>query len=134
MDQGKSHENLREYARELETNLDVLAEFADAKFSSVRGGAKDFPRPAPESRAAEQGFDVLRRDIEEAVGALYALAKAQDAAREDDELNVPPALFGSVQPFIDAFDEAAEQEGQGVSGNGPTQTEGDATTSDDTPT
>jgi hypothetical protein len=51
MDQEKSHENLREYARELETNLDVLAEFADAKFSSVRGGTKDFPRPAPESRA-----------------------------------------------------------------------------------
>ena len=65
------------------------------------------------------------------MGALYALAKAQDAAREDDELNVPPALFGSVQPFINAFDEAAEQRGQGASGNGPTQTEGDATASDD---
>lgn len=108
--------------------LDALANVSDVSFPPIRGGAKDFTRPAPESRVAEQGFDALREKIEEGVEALYALAAAQAAAR-DDGLDVPPALFASVQPFIDAFGRSEEQS---TSQNDPNQTGGDATASEDT--
>jgi len=113
MEQEIRADELRNAARFVEeTILDALADFSDITFPLVIGGAKDFPRPAPEGRAAEQGVDVLRKDAEEAVAALYALAAAVD-----NELPVGPALLTSVQPFIDAYRAAEEQ---GTSENGQT--------------
>jgi hypothetical protein len=96
---------LRETARFVEEEIVAeLDELSDVAFPLVAGGAKDFPRPAPEDRAAEQGVEVLREDAEDAVAALYALATALE-----NELPVSDALFASVQPFIDAFEAAEEQ-------------------------
>jgi hypothetical protein len=109
---------LRNAARFAEEEiLDALADLSDVSFPLVVGSAKDFPRPAPEDRAAEQGVDVLRED---AVAALYALATALE-----NDLPVSPALLASVQPFIDASHAAEEQSS---SENGPNQTEGNTTT------
>ncbi len=113
-------QKLRDTARFVEEEiLAELDELSDVSFPLVAGGAKDFPRPAPEHRAAEQGVEVLREEAE-AAAALYALAVALE-----NELPVSDALFASVQPFIDAF-EATEE--QATSENGPDLTEGNTTT------
>ncbi len=114
-------QDLRDIARFVEEKiLAELDELSDVAFPLVAGGAKDFPRPAPEDRTAEQGVEVLREDAEDAVAALYALATALE-----NELPASDALFASVQPFIEAFEAA---EGQPPSENGPDQTEGNTTT------
>jgi hypothetical protein len=113
-------ERLRNAARVAEEKiLDDLADLSDVSFPLVRGGAKDFPRPAPEDQAAERGIDVLREDVEDAVAEVYA----QAAVGKD--LPESHALFTFVQPFIDALPVA---EGQSTSENGPNQTEGNTTT------
>jgi hypothetical protein len=121
MEQEITPEELRNTAHFVEEEiLDTLADLSDVTFPLVVGGAKDFPRPAPEGRAVDQGVDVLREEAEDAVAALHALATALE-----NELPVPPALRASVDPFIDAFRRA---EGQPPSENGPNQTEGDTAT------
>jgi len=120
MEQRISSEELRSAARFAEeTNLGALADISEVSFSPVRGDLRAFPRPEPESQTVELGIDVLRRNTEEAVAVLHALAAALD-----NELPVPPTLFGPVQPFIDAYRAAEEQR---TSENDQTQTEGDAT-------
>jgi hypothetical protein len=121
MDQEITAEELRNTARFVEEEiLPVLDELSDVAFPLVAGGAKDFPRPAPEDRAAQQGVEVLREEAEDAVAALHALAVALE-----NELPVSPASRTSVQPYIDAFHRAQEQP---TSENGPDQTEGNTTT------
>jgi hypothetical protein len=120
MEQEITPEKLRNTARFVEEEIVAeLDELSDVAFPLVAGGLKDFPRPAPEDRAAERGVEVLREEAEGAAAALYALAVALD-----NELPVSPALRASVQPFIDAFQAA---EGQSTSENGPNQTEGNTT-------
>jgi hypothetical protein len=127
MEQEITPEKLRDTARFVnEEILAELDELSDVAFPLVAGGAKDFPRPAPEDRAAQQGAEVLREEAEEAAAALYALAVAME-----NELPVSEALLASVQPFIDAF-EAAEE--QATSENGPDQTEGNTPTEEEAPT
>lgn len=121
MEQEITPGELRNAARFAEEEiLDALADLSDVSFPLVVGGAKDFPRPAPEDQAAEQGVDVLREDAEDAVAALYTLATALE-----NDLPVSPALLASVQPFIDASHAAEEQSS---SENGPDRTEGNTTT------
>jgi hypothetical protein len=127
MEEELTAEKLRNTARFVEEQiLAALDNLSDVSFPLVAGGAKDFPRPAPEDRAAQQGVEVLREEAEDAVAALHALALALDP-----ELELPgaDALLAvsqpSVQPFIDAFQVA---EGQPPSENGPNQTEGNTTT------
>ena len=121
MEQRITPQELRDAARFVyEEILAQIDELSDVAFPLVAGGAKDFPRPAPEDRAAQQGVEVLREEAEDAMAALYALAVALENA-----LPVSDALFASVQPFIDAFEAA---EGQTTPENGPDPTEGDTTT------
>jgi hypothetical protein len=121
MDQRITPQELRNAARFV--NEEILAqidELSDVAFPLVAGGAKGFPRPAPEDRAAQQGAEVLREEAEKAAAALYALAVALE-----NDLPISEVLFASVQPFVDAF-EAAEQ--QATSENGRNQTEENTTT------
>jgi hypothetical protein len=121
MEQEITPQKLRDTARFVnEEILAKLDELSDVAFPLIAGGAKDFPRPAPEDRAAQQGAEVLREEAEAAAATLYALAVALE-----NDLLVSDALFASVQPFIDAFEAA---EGQPPSENGPDQTEGNTTT------
>jgi hypothetical protein len=121
MEQQITPQKLRDTARFVnEEILAELDELSDVAFPLVAGGAKDFPRPAPEDRAAQQGVEVLREEAEDAAAALYALAVALE-----NELPVSDALFASVQPFIDAFEAA---EGHSTSENGHDQKEGNTTT------
>jgi len=127
MEQQITPQKLRDTARFVnEEILAELDELSDVAFPLVAGGAKDFPRLAPEDRAAQQGAEVLREEAEAAAAALYALAVAMENA-----LPVSAALFASVQPFIDAF-EAAEE--QATSENGPDQTEGNTPPEEEAPT
>jgi hypothetical protein len=122
MEQEITPQKLRNTARFVEEEiLAELAELSDVSFPLVAGGAKDFPRPAPEDRAAEQGVEVLREEAEDAAAALYALAVALE-----NELPVSDALFASVQPYIDAFQASEGQ--SSTSEDGPAQTEGNTTT------
>jgi hypothetical protein len=117
MEQEITPQKLRQTARFVEEEiLAELDELSDVSFPLVAGGAKDFPRPAPEDRAAQQGAEILREEAEDAAASLYALAVALE-----NELPVSDALFASVQPFIDAFEGA---EGQSTPENGPDLTEG----------
>jgi hypothetical protein len=121
MEQRITPQVLRDAARFV--NEEILAqidELSDVAFPLVAGGAKGFPRPAPEDRAAQQGAEVLREEAEKAAAALYALAVASE-----NDLPISEVLFASVQPFVDAF-EAAEQ--QATSENGCNQTEENTTT------
>jgi hypothetical protein len=121
MEQRITPQELRDAARFV--NEEILAqidELSDVAFPLVAGGAKGFPRPAPEDRAAQQGTEVLREEAEKAAAALYALAVASE-----NDLPISEVLFASVQPFVDAF-EAAEQ--QATSENGHNQTEENTTT------
>jgi hypothetical protein len=121
MEQRITPQELRDAARFV--NEEILAqidELSEVAFPLVAGGAKGFPRPAPEDRAAQQGAEVLREEAEKAAAALYALAVASE-----NDLPISEVLFASVQPFVDAF-EAAEQ--QATSENGHNQTEENTTT------
>jgi len=121
MEQEITPQRLRDTARFVEEEiLAELDELSDVAFPLVAGGAKDFPRPAPEDRAAQQGVEVLREEAEDTVSALYALAVALE-----NDLPVSDAWFASVQPFIEAS-QAAER--QSTSENGPDQTEANTTT------
>jgi hypothetical protein len=120
MNQDPRSEELRQTARFIEEEiLDPLANLSDLSFVLVEGGAKDFPRPAPEDRAVERGAEILREDAQDAVAALYALAAARDNGFPDS-----PALLASLQPYIEAFRTA---EGQTGSEENPDQTEGNST-------
>jgi hypothetical protein len=121
MEQRITPQELRDAARFV--NEEILAqidELSYVAFPLVAGGAKGFPRPAPEDRAAQQGAEVLREEAEKAAAALYALAVASE-----NDLPISEVLFASVQPFVDAF-EAAEQ--QATSENVRNQTEENTTT------
>jgi hypothetical protein len=121
MEQEITPQRLRDTARFVnEEILAELDELSDVAFPLVAGGAKDFPRPAPEDRAAQHGVEVLREEAEDAVAALYALAVAME-----NDLPVSDALVASIKPFIGASLAAEEQ---ATSENGPDQTEGNTTT------
>jgi hypothetical protein len=120
MEQRITPQELRDAARFV--NEEILAqidELSDVAFPLVAGGAKGFPRPAPEDRAAQQGAEVLREEAEKAAAALYALAVALE-----NDLSVSDALFASVQPYIDAYQ---APEVQSPSENSTNQTEGNTT-------
>jgi hypothetical protein len=120
MEQEITPQKLRQTARFVEGEiLADLDELSDVSFPLVAGGAKEFPRPAPEDRAAQQGVEVLREEAEDAAAALYALAVALEK-----ELPVSDALFASVQPYIEAFQAPEEQP---PSENSTNQTEGNTT-------
>jgi hypothetical protein len=120
MEQEITPQQLRQTARFVEEEiLAELDELSDVSFPLVAGGAKDFPRPAPEDRAAEQGVEVLREEAQDAAAALYALAVALE-----NDLSVSDALFASVQPYIDAYQ---APEVQSPSENSTNQTEGNTT-------
>ena len=90
---------LREVAKfVMETSLEALQAYSEISFPPVVGNLQNFPRPSLEGRAAQQGFGVLREEVEEAVAALYALAAAID-----NRLPVPLPLQVRLQPYIDAF-------------------------------
>jgi len=99
-------DDLRRVARFLrETVLDPLSDFDDIDFPLVIGDGRRFPQPSSEDRAAEQGLEVLRMFMEQAVAALFALAAIFD--RSPDDIPLPPdirtALLVPVQRYIDAF-------------------------------
>src|SRR5215217_4781136 len=99
MEQRITPQDLRDAARFV--NEEILAQIdglSDVTFPLVPGGAKGFPRPAPEDRAAQQGAEVLREEAEKAAATLYALAVAGE-----NDLPISEVLFSSVQPFVDAF-------------------------------
>jgi hypothetical protein len=127
MEQEITADKLRDTARFVEEKiLAALDALSDVSFPLVAGGARRFPRPAPEGRAAERGVEVLRKDAEDAIAALHALAVALDHERELSGADALLAVFQpSVQPFIDAFQAS---EGQPPSENGSNQTEGNTTT------
>src|SRR5215204_5360955 len=104
MEQRISSEELQNTARFVEkTNLGALADFSDISFPPVSGDLKEFPSLAPEDHAAERGIEVLRRNTEDAVATLNALAAALD-----NGFTIPPTLLEPVQPFIDAYRKAEE--------------------------
>jgi hypothetical protein len=97
--QSATPAELREAARFLEeTSLDALDGYSDIDFAPVIGDLQNFPRPSPEARTAQRGFDVLREGIDDAVAALHALAAALESGRD-----VPPALIAVVQPYLEVF-------------------------------
>ena len=117
MNQEPRAEELRNAARFVEDEiLDPLADLSNVSFALVVGGAKDFPRPAPEGEAVKRGVEVLREEAQDAVAALHALAAARD-----NDLPVSSALLASVQPYIEAFRTA---EGQSSSDDSPAQSGG----------
>ncbi|MDQ6659956.1 MAG: hypothetical protein M3Z24_03195 [Chloroflexota bacterium] len=81
-----------------ETALPALASYSEIPILLRSGDLKEFPRPSREDQAAEQGIDVLRTSIEQAIAQLYALAFAQEHG-----LEVPPALVAPVQNYIDTY-------------------------------
>jgi hypothetical protein len=92
-------EELREVAQFVEqAGSDAIFAYSDIEFSLIPGDLKVFPRPTAEDQAAQQGFEVLRRKIEEAAAELYALATALDRG-----FDVPPILLAFTQPYIDAY-------------------------------
>ncbi len=102
-----------------ETSLDDIAGFADIAFPLVSGDLKEFGRPSPEARAAQQGFDVLREDLERTAASLYALAAVLETDRD-----VPTVLLLRVQPYIDAF-RAARDDTKGGRDEVSTNADGD---------
>jgi hypothetical protein len=99
MPQQLDPNELREVAKFVaETSLEALTAYSELSFPPVVGNLQDFPRPSLEGRAAQQGFVVLREEVEEAVAALHALAAAID-----HRLPVPPALQVRVQPYVNAY-------------------------------
>jgi hypothetical protein len=90
---------LRDAARFIEMeSLDALEDYAEIPRPLVIGNLQFFPRPAPEDRAAEEGFDVLRAQALQAVAVLRALAAVRESGRA-----VPPALQMMAQPFLLAY-------------------------------
>jgi hypothetical protein len=99
-------EELRQAARFLEAvALDAVTQFSQLARALATGGAKDFPRPSPEDRAAIEGSRRLRRRLEGVVAELYALASGLEAG-----LAVPPVLLTPVHAYLDAYREAAPEE------------------------
>jgi hypothetical protein len=99
-------EELRRAARFVEAvALDAVSQSSLLAFPLALGGVKDFPRPSPDGRAALDGVMRLRRQLEEAVAELHALASVLEAG-----LPVPPVLLGSVGPYLHAYRAAAPEE------------------------
>lgn len=97
---------LREVAKFVEeTSLDALTSYVELSFPPVVGDMQNFPRSAPEERAAVRGFDVLREEVEATVAVLYALAVASE-----NRLPVPITLQVRVEPFINMFRIQREQQ------------------------
>jgi hypothetical protein len=106
MSQEVPLEELRSLASEMESALLRLEDYSEISFPLATGDLRRFPRPTPEDRAAEQGFDVLREEGEKTVAVLYAFAAAADRDR-----TVPRELLALVQPAIDAFRALPEMAG-----------------------
>jgi|Tabmets5t2r1_1033131.scaffolds.fasta_scaffold82867_2 hypothetical protein len=99
-------EELRQAARFVEAvALGAVAESSLLAFPLALGGVKDFPRPAPDGRAALDGVRRLRRQLEEAVAELHAVASALEAG-----LPVPPVVLTPAGPYLDAYRAAAPEE------------------------
>jgi hypothetical protein len=62
------------------------------------GDLREFPRPAPELRAAEQGLEYLKESTQRVSAILAVLAAAQEQG-----LEIPPVLRATVEPFIAAL-------------------------------
>jgi hypothetical protein len=101
MDEG-SQPSVAERAKELR-NLAIvfeiapaedLAGFADLNIPLSTGNLQEFPRPAPDLRAAEQGVEYLRQSVERDSAMLDALA----AGREQG-LEIPPAFRDHVELY-----------------------------------
>jgi hypothetical protein len=93
---AESANELRELAIVFEVAAtEGLAGLADLDFPLSTGDLKEFPRPAADLRAAEQGLEYLRESAERVSAMLAALA----AAREQG-LEVPPTLRAIVEPFV----------------------------------
>jgi hypothetical protein len=65
---------------------------------STGNNLQEFPRPAPQLRAVEEGLEILRESAQRASAALAALA----AAREQG-LEISPELRAAGEPFISVF-------------------------------
>src|SRR5947209_3843955 len=99
-------EELRRAARFVEAvGLDAIAQYSQLVFPLTIGGVKDFPRPSPEDRAALKGIRRLRRQIEDAIAELHALASALEA-----DLAVPPVVLIPVGAYLEAYRAAAPEE------------------------
>lgn len=75
-----------------------LASLTELEFPLITGNLQEFPRSAPELRAAEQGLEYLSESAERVSAMLAVLA----AAREQG-LEVPAVLRTTVEPFISAL-------------------------------
>ncbi|MGE5667399.1 MAG: hypothetical protein ACM338_04305 [Betaproteobacteria bacterium] len=82
--------------------LDAVAEFFQLPFPLSISSPKDFPRPGSENRAAREGVELLRREIENAAAQLFALASALEAG-----VTLSPVLLIPVRPYLEAYRAAA---------------------------
>jgi hypothetical protein len=96
---AESAEELRALAVALEiAATEGLAGVAELQFPLTTGNLQEFPRPAPEGRAAAQGVEYLRDSAQRASAILAALAAAREQGPE-----IPPVLRATVEPFISAL-------------------------------
>lgn len=96
LDPFESAKELRELASAVEmVGSEALAGLADLEFPLSTGNLKEFPRAAPELRAAEEGLIHLQDAVQHAAAMLYALAVVREQGQD-----IPPVLRAAVQPFI----------------------------------
>lgn len=95
----ESAEELRALAVAFEVAAtEGLAGLSELEFPLSTGDLREFPRPTPELRAAEQGLEYLRESAERASAMLAVLAVAREQGVE-----IPPVLRATVEPFISAL-------------------------------
>jgi hypothetical protein len=108
-----SRDDLVETAVFLQRALNQLEESVSlTSFPLERGGLRFFPRPAPEARAAQYGFVVLRESLEQAIAALYAVIAL--AEREKGEVHV--ALLVPIEPYIAAYRSTLQRDASAQAG------------------
>ena len=99
MDEQLTPKELRNAARNLEEQARAaLASYSTIPIPRYSGNLMDFPRASLEDQAAEEGVVALREAVEQAVASLYTVAFAIEHG-----LQVPPALWIPIQPYIDAY-------------------------------
>ncbi len=98
--QVSEHRKTAEFVQN--TFREKLEGYSDASSTPVVGGAQYFPRSTSGGRTAERVTHVLRRDADELVAVLHALADA-----EERESPAPAALEVFLQvrgkPYIQAL-------------------------------
>lgn len=95
-------EELRAAARSLEEANAALANLAETPLP-LEGDPQAFTREAAPDRTLVEGLDLLVEETARVSAILDALASA-----EERELDVPPVLLASVQPYLDAVGMAGQ--------------------------